>query len=302
MTQPSTPRNSVPNSMAQVGITMRYTFRDYLRSRRFAILLVIMLLVSAILTVVVAHYRPAGPLASVLSFYSTWWGSFATFLVALSGVFFGGDAISGEFQNKTGYFTIPNPVRRSSVYVGKWISAFIASSIILFAFAAITIANVAYYFPGQNLIPWQFAESFLFAWFYLVAVLGFTFFFSSLFKTTSYSILVSALLLLVAFAIIEGLVSDLAQIEPWFILSYGSQIVGNVLAVTPHLLPSGQISYVPTYPAHIVTTTSTFGPRAVKVTITTFNVTIPEGLAIITAYFVVTAILGLALFERKEFN
>ena len=300
MTESSTPRNSVPNSMTQVGITMRYTFRDYLRSRRFAILLVIMLLVSAILTIVVAHYRPAGPLASVLSFYSTWWGSFATFLVALSGVFFGGDAISGEFQNKTGYFTLPNPVRRSSVYIGKWISAFIASSIILFIFAAITIANEAYYF-GLN-VPWQFTESFLFAWFYLVAVLGFTFFFSSLFKTTSYSILVSALLLLVAFAIIEGLVSDLAQIEPWFILSYGSQIVGNVLAVTPHLLASGQISYVPTYPAHVVTSTSSFGPRAVKVTITTFNVTIPEGLAIIAAYFGISAILGLVLFERKEFN
>jgi hypothetical protein len=33
-----------------------------------------------------------------------------------------------------------------------------------------------------------------------------------------------------------------------------------------------------------------------------FNATIPEGLAIIAVYFVVTAVLGLLLFKRKEFN
>lgn len=265
---------------------MRYTFLDYIRSRRFAILLVIMLIISAILTIVVAHYRPPAALVSPLSFYSTWWGSFATFLVALSAIFFGGDAISGEFQNKTGYFTIPNPVRRSSVYIGKWISAFIASTIILLIFVAITLANESYYF-GLS-IPWQFTESFLFTWFYLVAALGFTFFFSSFFKSNSYSILVSALMLLFAFTVIQELVSDLAGIEPWFILTYGSEIVGNVLQ--------------PTYPAHVISTTSQFGPRAVKVTLTTYSATIPEGLAIMAIYFVVTAILGLVLFERKEFN
>jgi ABC-2 type transport system permease protein len=288
MTESSGPKNSVPNSMTQVGITMRYTFRDYLRSRRFAILFGIMLIISAILTAVVGYYKPPSFLASPLAFYSGWWGMSVTFITVLSGIFFGGDAISGEFQNKTGYFTLPNPIRRSSVYVGKWLSAFIASSIILLVFTAITFANEAYHF-GALSIPWQFAESFLFAWFYLVAVLGFTFFFSSLFKSTSYSILVTAILFLFAFTLIQTLVSALAQVEPWFILTYGSEIIGNVL-VSP-------------YPAHITTTSGLFGGgRAQAPTFTTFNVTIPEGLAIIAVYFLVTAALGLILFERKEFN
>jgi ABC-2 type transport system permease protein len=288
MAQSSTHKNDVPNSMTQVGITMRYTFRDYLRSRRFAILLGIMLIISAILTGVVGYYRPAGFVSSgVLSFYSGWWGMSVTFITVLSGIFFGGDAISGEFQNKTGYFTLPNPIRRSSVYIGKWLSAFIASSIVLLIFTAITIANEAYYF-GLN-IPWQFAESVFFAWFYLVAVLGFTFFFSSLFKSTSYSILVTAILFLFAFTLIQTLVAALAQVEPWFILTYGSEIIGNVLA--------------PTYPPHITKVTGAFGGgRAGAPTFTSFNVTVPEGLAIIGIYFVVTAVLGLILFERKEFN
>ncbi len=288
MAQSTTSGNKVPNSITQVRITMRYTLLDYFRSRRFAILLGIMLLISLILTVVVAHYRPASFVSDgVLSFYSGWWGMSATFVVILSGIFFGGDAISGEFQNKTGYFTLPNPIRRSSVYIGKWISAFLAASIVLFIFAGITVVNEAYYF-GLN-IPWQFAESFLFAWFYLIAVLGFTFFFSSLFKSTSYSILVTAILFLFAFTLIETLVAALAQIEPWFILTYGSEIIGNVLA-SP-------------YPAHITTISGAFGRGgAAAPKFTTFNVTVPEGLVIIAAYFIVTAILGLVLFERKEFN
>src|SRR5579872_3059695 len=229
--------HKVPGSMAQVGVIMRYSFLDYLRSRRFVILLGITFIISGILTAVVGYYRPAGFLASPLSFYSGWWGMSVTFITVLSGIFFGGDAISGEFQNKTGYFTLPNPIRRSSVYIGKWLSAFIAASIILVIFTAITIANESYYF-GLN-VPSQFGESVLFAWFYLVAVLGFTFFFSSLFKSTSYSILVTAILFLFAFTLIQTLISALAQIEPWFILTYGSEIIGNVLA-TP-------------YPQHITT-------------------------------------------------
>ena len=213
--------NKVPSSLTQVGITVKYTFLDYFRSRRFFILLVITLLISALLTFIVGYYRPATFLTSDLSFYSGWWGMSVTFVIVLSGIFFGGDAISGEFQNKTGYFGVPNPIRRSSIYVGKWLAAFIAATVILVVFTAITVGNGMYYF-GLT-VPYQFGLSVLLAWFYLAAVLGFTFFFSSLFKSSSISILVTAILFLFAFTLIETLVADLVQVEPWFILTYGGQ-------------------------------------------------------------------------------
>ena len=50
-------------------------------------------------------------------------------------------------------------------------------------------------------------------------------------------------------------------------------------------------------PAHVVTNTF---PRGA--TFTVYNPTVPEGLAIMLAYCVVTAILGLVFFERKDFN
>ncbi len=272
-------RHIVPSSVSQVGTVTKYELVNYFRSRRFFVLLIIGLIISALLTGLVGYYRPASFLSSSLGFYSSWWAGSITFVIILSGIFYGGDAISGEFQNKTGYFLVANPLRRSSIYIGKWLGAFVASLIMLAIFAAITVGNGIYYF-GLN-VPYQLWESLLFALLYLIAVLGFTFFFSSLFKSTSMSILVTAILFLFAFNLIQTLVEGLVKVEPWFLITYGAQIITNVLT-NP-------------YPT---TATSGFGGGA----FTSYAATIPEGIAILLTYFVVTALLGLLLFERKEFT
>ena len=263
----------------------KYELLNYFRSRRFFVLLIIGLLISGLLTAVVGYYRPSSFVDNVLGFYASWWGSsqLATLVIILSGIFFGGDAISGEFQNKTGYYLVPNPLRRSSIYVGKWLAAFSASLIIIAEFGIITMANGFYYF-GLN-VPTQFGYSLLLAAMYLAAVLGFTFFFSSLFKSSSMSILVTAILFLFAFTLIQTLIVSLVKIEPWFMLTYGSDTIANVLQDQ--------------YPQH-VTTGHIRGPESPIATV--YNVTIPEGVAIMVAYFLVTGILGLVLFERKEFT
>jgi ABC-2 type transport system permease protein len=261
---------------------MKYTFLDYFRSRRFFILLALTLIISAILTVLVGYYRPQSFLLDSLSFYSSWWGNSSTFVIILGGIFFGGDAISSEFQNRTGYFSVPNPIRRSSIYIGKWLSAFTAATIMFLIFVAITIGNGIYYF-GFN-VPVEFGESLLFAWFYLAAVMGFTFLFSSLFKSSSMSIIVTTILFLFAFSLIQTLVETLVKVEPWFMLTYGAGIITSVLTVP--------------YPEHIHTQILAEG----RFTLTTYNAYISEGLIIIAVYFIITAALGLFLFERKEFT
>jgi len=262
--------------MAQVAITVKYTFLDYLRSRRFLIMTVIFpVIIGGILTIIVAHFRPILMLSSAPNFYSTFWGMFASDLAIILGIAFGGDGISAEFQNKTGYFTVPNPIRRSSIYVGKYIASFIASSLILVFYLLVAVLNGLHYFGAS--FPYELGYSFLFAWFYLLAVIGFAFMFSSLFKTSSYSILVSFLLLFIGFSIMSSLIQVLTGTEPWYILNYGAGIISNIFIVP--------------YP---VTTT--------RLGFTTFVPTIPEGLAIMAGYFLATSVIGLLLFERKEFN
>jgi ABC-2 type transport system permease protein len=276
--------NKLPTSFTQIGVITKYEILNYFRSRRFLILLLITLIVGVGITLLLAKY---GAPSESLEFYSLWWTFATDLIVVFCAVFFGGDAISGEFQNKTGYFLVGNPIRRSSIYVGKWLAAFIASLIIIGVYSAITIANGLYY-RGTD-VPVQFGEAVGFTLVYLVAALGFTFFFSSMFKSSSYSILVTVILLLFGFNLIDTLVTNLAHIEPWFTLSYGSGIISNVFTVP--------------YPPH-VTTLSFGGPGGGGggSGLTQYIATIPEGLAIMIGYFIVTSILGLVLFERKEFN
>src|SRR6267143_6795392 len=158
----------LPSSVSQVGTITKYELVNYFRSRRFFILLAIGLIISGILTGLVAYLGvsyvapclPKTCSSPALAFYSFWWGSSVTFVIVLSGIFFGGDAISGEFQNKTGYFLVANPLRRSSIYIGKWFGALIASAIVLAIYAGITAGNGLYYFGAS--VPYQFAESLTF--------------------------------------------------------------------------------------------------------------------------------------------
>jgi len=269
--------NKVPSDLAQCGVQAEFEFQNYLRSTRFYILLAIVATIGIAIIAVMYVYKPSTYLSSPLSFYSVWWGTVVNLCVILTGIFFGADALSTEFQNKTGYYLLPNPVKRSSIFVGKWMAAFLASAIAIGVYAAITLADGAIYF-GFN-IPFQFGESFVFALFYIFPVLGVSFFISSMFKNNSYSILLTAILLLFGFNFITPLITALSNSEPWYVLSYGAGIITNVLS------SSG-------YPPHEIVTAGS----------SSYHATIPEGLAIMFAYFVVTSILGITLFGKEDFN
>ncbi len=276
----------VPDTLRQIGILSRYQLRDYMRSLRFAILYGLVVAVAAILTIVIAYYRPAAFLTNPSALYGMAWGGGIAFVIVLTAVFFGGDAIAGEFQNKTGYFLMGQPIRRATVYIGKFLAAFAAALGGILLFALLLVANGVYYF-GTGAFPLALGESFGLAVIYLLAVLGTTFLFSSLFKTSAYGTLLTAILFLFGFTILQELVSVLVKIEPWFIISYASAVIGDI--------------FLSPYPAHVVTTHVSRGIGRGVLSVTTYTPTIAEGVAIMLAYFVVTAVVGLLLFEREEF-
>ena len=256
-----------------------YQFRDFLRARRFLLMLVLVLLIGGIFTALVAHYRPAGLLSDSVSFYQALWGIGASVVVVFAGVIFGGDAIAGEFQNRTGYFLMGLPIRRVTVYAGKYIAAFLASVLSLALFAAILIANGVVYF-GDSALPEPLLWSFLLAVGYLLALLGTTFLFSSMFKTSLYATLVVAVLFLFGFSILETAITGLTGSEPWYVITYAATSIGNVFS-NP-------------YPPHVVP--SPFGSG------NSYVATLPEAVAIMIGYFLFTTLLGLLLFEREEFT
>ena len=280
-TVPAT-RPPLPSDVTQMTRVTQYELLNYFRSLRFIVLLIIVAIVLGALMGVTAYYRPVSLIGSGLTFYGTWWG-FIPFLIALCAALFGGDAISGEFQNKTGYFLFGHPVRRSSVYLGKMIAAFLGSGLIIAFYALITVGNGWYY---VGVPPIQFWESVGFTFIYLLGALGFTFMFSAMFKSGALSIIVTLVLLLFGFTIIDEVVTDLAHYEPWFSIVYGSGIIGNVFTVP--------------FPAHFTSTVLRMG--RFHFTETIYNASIPEGIAIMLIYAVLGTVAGYFLFRREDFT
>ncbi|HMF34682.1 MAG TPA: ABC transporter permease subunit [Candidatus Lokiarchaeia archaeon] len=261
--------NRTATSLAQIGVVARYTLLDYMRSRKFTILLAIVLGLSAILILLF------GDVLFLLE-------EFASFIALFCGIFFGSDALAGEFQNKTGFFSIPNPIRRSALYIGKWMAAFIGSSFILGIYTFIML-GVGFYYSS---LTDQFGLSVIFTWFFLAATLGCVFLISSLSKSILISIFLDLALLIWANMVIQDF-AGLIPLEPWFLLTYGGQIIVDIL-MNP-------------YPPN-----ATVGPNALYwkgiggISATTFTPTVPEGLLIMGLYFVISMIVGLLFFERKE--
>ncbi len=281
-------RYHVPDSAQQVTKLARYQFREYLRSRRFVALSLIVVVIGAIVTLVVGHFRGA-LISTNLAFYGSFWGGGAAFVVVLSAVFFGGDAIAGEFQNKTGYFLMGLPLRRGTVYVGKFIAAFLASVAMMLLFLVILLLNGIFYF-GASAFPWQLGVSLVLAIVYLSAVLGATFLFSSLFKTSAYGFVLTAILFLFGFTLLEDLIVDLVKIEPWMVISYADSTIGSVFGTSVNWGLSGTVS----------TVTEGMGPHSI--TVTTYTAGVAEGILIMIVYLLLTAVAGLLLFEREEFS
>jgi ABC-2 type transport system permease protein len=267
---------SVPASWTQALLMSRYQFRDYLRSRRFVLMMSIVAVISAILITIIVHYKPAGIIGSSKAFYGTLWPGGVGVLIVFAGIIFGGDAIAGEFQNKTGYFLMGLPIKRWSVYAGKYLAAFAASLVTIVIYLAVLILFGSTYF-GAGVVSLALFESFLLAVLYLSALLGTVFLFSSLFKTSMYGVLVVAVLFLFGFTLIDTLLEDLVGIEPWFIVTYASTVVGYPFSGVPEHIGRfmGTTSYAPTY---------------------------VEGVVIMIGYFLWTTLLGLFLFGREEFT
>jgi len=281
----------VPATWRQALLLSRYQLRDYLRSRRFILMMAIVAAIGAILSFILAYYHVSslvvkGLVSSPDAFYGTLWGGIVYAVIVFAGIIFGGDAIAGEFQNKTGYFLMGLPIRRATVYVGKFLAALGASVVAMVVYLVILLANGAFYLHTAFL-PVALFESFAIALLYLLALLGAVFLFSSMFKNSLYAVLVVAVLFLFGFTLLQEAVVALAKVEPWFIIDYARSTIAY--------------PFDSTLPAHVATVTAR-GPDGRTTTSTVYSPTYPEGLAIMAGYFILTAIAGLFLFEREEFT
>jgi len=145
-------------------------------------------------------------------------------LAALGAVFFAGDAIAGEFESKTGFILFTNPIKKVTLWTGKYLAGFVAVALlVLFTYIIIAISLLVIY--GE--VPWEIFESFGLALLYASAVLSLTFFFSAVSKGAMGATVMTLLFIWVVSGILESVLAFTGN-PYWFVISAGGDAIALV--------------------------------------------------------------------------
>ncbi len=145
-------------------------------------------------------------------------------LAAIGAVFFAGDAIAGEFESKTGFMLFTNPVKRMTLWTGKYLAS-LAAVALLVAFSYIIISVSLLVIYGE--VPIETVKSFGLALLFSGSVLSVTFLFSSVSKGAMGATVMTLLFIMVISGIVESVLL-FADKPYWFILSAGGDSIALV--------------------------------------------------------------------------
>ena len=269
-------RGGINWDLKSTFILMKYQMLFYLKTRRFLTMLILVILIVALTVGIDLHVGVSSIKAEYLtsaSFMSSGL-SFVAISIAILAGFYGGDATSIETGTNSGYFIMVQPIRKSSILLGRYLGAFIlAAGTLLIEFVA--VGGMSQYIFGN--INSNFLLSIGESLFILMAFLALAFLFSSIFKNPLIGILFSILAFILIMPIIDEVIS-IENIEPWFNLYYATNIIPAVF---------GPITHV---------TTLTRGPFTSK----TFTPYVWEANYITLIYFVLSLGLSYIIFRRKE--
>jgi ABC-2 type transport system permease protein len=205
-------------------------------------------------------------------------------MLILSATLFGADAIVSEFESKTGYFLFPNPIRKTTIFLGKFIASMLVSAGVVALYYLIAVVSVRVI---DGSIPANVGFSFAYALVYLFAILAVAYLFSAIMRSSVFSFTLTFFTFLLILPIFDA-VTAVAKFKAWFSITFASKIATNILQ-NPY--PSDKI---------VTTTSGTSTTGITTVQVAQYAPAVTVSLAVMTAYFIVALLLALVLTQRRE--
>ncbi|MDE1821943.1 MAG: ABC transporter permease [Euryarchaeota archaeon] len=274
------------SDLQQFLTTFLYQLRFYLRTWRFAgILLFVAAISAAVLSLQlyrgVIAVQTTNPTSS--DYLHAFLGNIGSAII-IAAAFLGGDAIAMDMGGGPGYLMLTQPVRRWVLLAGRYAAAALVGLLVAIAYYAFAIGGAAYIYGVGALPGGTLAESFGFAFLYGLSALALAFFFSSFFKSPAISIVFTVLIMIIALPIVTSIGSFTGG-EPWYSLDYASGVISNLF----------QNPFV-----HYSTQSISEGRRGAVLTIYQWSPYAWEGLTIMVTYLVVFLVLAYVIYTRKE--
>jgi len=230
------------SELGKLGIVTRYEFLKHLRRRRLYVILGLTLIAELAVLIILPLLMDGYPdNVLVMAAMLTVGPSLAT----IGAVFFAGDAIAGEFENKTGFILFINPVRRTTLVTGKYLASTLAVIIlIVFGYALMCISLLAIY----QEVPVETLKSFWLCLLFGGSVLSVTFLFSSMSKGAMGATVITLVFIMVISGILESVLM-MAGEPYWWTLSAGGDSItaafGGFELLMEGLMPSGGMGMMP---------------------------------------------------------
>jgi len=265
--------------MEQIMVTTQYEMKKSFQSRGFYGIIGLIAVVIGLMTV-------ARPLLGVdfpsdgvtfIQDYVTW----VQIIVLIGAVAFSSGAISSEFEKRTGLLMFPQPVKRETYLMGKYLSSIIVVALALGAYYAV-VSVLSFAIAGD--VPATIFLSYGFAVLYAMAVCAVATLFSSVLRTNTASIVATVLTFLVIMALVAQLLS-MSNIDPFFMTSNAGEAISYSL----------ESPYPSTY------TSTTHMPDGSTSDFTTY---IPSELAavgVLLGYVAASLLLANVMFKRRQF-
>jgi len=217
--------NNIKFETVDTYLSTRFEIKKHLRGKRVLIIAVFAIIIPIIISI--APWLSGVDFADSAGEFASSTLALIPFLIVISAVLFAGDAISSEFERKTGLLLFSTVQSRASILLGKYIAALIAILIGTSLYYAVVLLEIIIIY-GLGDIPIELVQSYFIAFIYTTSILSVVFLMSSLLNRSMISTVLSFFILIMLLPAI-GAAFTAASIEPWFILSYYSSLITNVL-------------------------------------------------------------------------
>ena len=220
------------NRTKQFQDVIRFELIKFLRSRKIRASLILTAIVP-ILIYLITNYVGGTFVSQIYNSESSVVNDYQIFvnfiltLTLVNVIMFGGDSLTGDFENKTGYTLFINPISRTSFLFAKFVAASIA--ITSFNILFYIIASIFSY-AKHSAIPENAILSLILTTLFSLALLSTSFALSSFFKRSNMSNIAFIFLWFLVVGLLEYFLV-ISEIKPWWSLTYAAGVVVYIFEI-----------------------------------------------------------------------
>ncbi len=211
----------VRGEVSDTFLSIKFELRKHLRRKRLLIVATLAILMPPLFYIIprIADVD-FGTSASLFAANTL---GFLNVLIIISAALFAGDAICGEFEKKTGLLLFPTMQSRTSIFIGKYIAALLATFLVVSLYCAVTTLEIMGIY-GVGEIPAELAKSYLLALLFTTSAVSVVYFLSSILKRAISATILSFVLLMMVMHLIQNIMGFI-NVEPWFIVTYSAELI-----------------------------------------------------------------------------